>query len=168
MTLKRKEAIVLLSFIEFLNSSTKERERKIDEALAEADMEKELPENVSNSYARKYIEFEFRSYSNDYLKTLISKHMGLDIDIRGKNPKFYPCPCCGYKTIGKRSEYIICKVCYWEDDGSETFGLDKYSSVNRMTLADAKSNFEKHGVVSINFLINVDRDRMIQFDRFRV
>ncbi|MDP9163351.1 MAG: hypothetical protein M3N06_04575, partial [Pseudomonadota bacterium] len=32
-------------------------------------------------------------------------------------PPFYPCPCCGNRTVGERATYEICPVCFWEDDG---------------------------------------------------
>ncbi|MEC4723926.1 CPCC family cysteine-rich protein [Noviherbaspirillum sp. CPCC 100848] len=32
------------------------------------------------------------------------------------NQEFYPCPCCGNKTIGALGSYEICEICGWEDD----------------------------------------------------
>lgn len=29
------------------------------------------------------------------------------------------CPCCGRKTIEKRGNLDICKICWWEDDGQD-------------------------------------------------
>jgi hypothetical protein len=31
----------------------------------------------------------------------------------------YPCPCCGFVTLGERSAFEICPVCFWEDDGQD-------------------------------------------------
>ena len=35
-----------------------------------------------------------------------------------------PCPCCGRHTLGERSSYEICRVCWWEDDGQDNSDAD--------------------------------------------
>ncbi|MFB9845542.1 CPCC family cysteine-rich protein [Mucilaginibacter ginsenosidivorans] len=165
MKLKRKEAIVLLSFLKFLNSSAEERERMIENALAESGIDRKLSEDISNYYGRKYVESEFNLYHNDYLKALMSNYLRLDIEIIGKSPQLISCPCCGYKTLPTRSEYDICMVCYWEDDGLSGSDANRYSSVNKMTLDDVKRNFENLGVIAVEFLRHVDQDRLLQFEK---
>ena len=44
----------------------------------------------------------------------------------------YPCPCCGYLTLGDehRGGYEICPVCFWEDDGVQFHELDFVGGAN--------------------------------------
>ncbi|MEO1166524.1 MAG: CPCC family cysteine-rich protein [Chloroflexota bacterium] len=55
------------------------------------------------------------------------------------------CPCCDYMTLPERKMYIICRVCFWEDDGTDIDTLDKPNWVNHMTLREARANFREFG-----------------------
>ena len=154
-----------MSFIEFLKYSKEKKDEKIENAIAEAEIEGSVSEDIANYYGRRYVENEFKSYSNSYLKASALKHLGLDIDIVGKSLKLCACPCCGYKTLLGKCEYLICEVCYWEDDGSSLGNANKYSSPNRMTLNNARTNFEKFGVIAIEFLKCAEEDRMFRFEK---
>jgi uncharacterized Zn finger protein (UPF0148 family) len=35
------------------------------------------------------------------------------------------CPACGFPTLGERSGWEICWVCFWEDDGQDEADADK-------------------------------------------
>lgn len=37
----------------------------------------------------------------------------------------HPCPCCGFLTLGERSNFEICPVCFWEDDGQDNHDADR-------------------------------------------
>jgi hypothetical protein len=37
----------------------------------------------------------------------------------------YSCPCCGFKTLEERGGFVICAVCYWEDDGQDDRDADR-------------------------------------------
>ncbi len=58
------------------------------------------------------------------------------------------CPCCGYPTLGpgERGEYIICRICRWEDDGQDD--PDSYEIEGgpnyEYSLAEARWNFYHH------------------------
>ena len=93
--------------------------------------------------------------------------------------KEYRCLCCGYRTIGKRGDFEICPICFWEDepyiilgepdkkdnitsvfyhndcekdsyDGSDV--LDIESGANHMlTLRQGRKNFRQFGACEIRF-----------------
>ena len=60
----------------------------------------------------------------------------------------YPdaCPCCGYNTIDERAEYEICRVCWWEDDGSDNHNAYLMSGANKLRLTRARANFLTEGI----------------------
>ena len=50
---------------------------------------------------------------------------GTDVVRRGVFPDaqvgaLQQCPCCDYFTLGKRGQYDICLVCFWEDSGIDS------------------------------------------------
>ncbi len=59
----------------------------------------------------------------------------------------YPCPCCRYVTLGERSAYEICPVCFWEDDGQDDHDADEVrGGPNRgLSLTGARHNFARLG-----------------------
>ena len=57
----------------------------------------------------------------------------------------FPCPCCDFFTLPARHSYLICPVCYWEDDGQDLDRLDDVSVPNHMTLRAARRNFKSFG-----------------------
>ena len=61
------------------------------------------------------------------------------------NDQPYQCPCCDYFSMSERGAYLICPVCYWEDDGQEMDRLDEVSGCNHITLRQARENFESFG-----------------------
>ncbi|HWZ03852.1 MAG TPA: CPCC family cysteine-rich protein [Mucilaginibacter sp.] len=163
MILRRKEAITLSSFFKFFNLSIEERKTKIEDALAELSLEvDDVAPEVSNYYARKYIEYDFSCFTNAYLQLFLSDQLGRTIEVKGVNRKLLSCLCCGYKTL-KGGGWEICDVCYWEDVGN--VDPNEYISVNKMTLCEAKKNFKKFAVISKKIKKNVDPDRMLQYER---
>ncbi|MFC4561965.1 CPCC family cysteine-rich protein [Nocardiopsis mangrovi] len=61
---------------------------------------------------------------------------------RGDNP----CPCCGYKVHSDGAgSYLICPICFWEDDPQALrwpFGAD---NANKISLFDAQRNYAEFG-----------------------
>lgn len=52
------------------------------------------------------------------------------------------CPCCDYISLPERRQYLICPICFWEDDGQDLDELDSMSGPNHgLTLRDARHNF---------------------------
>lgn len=57
-----------------------------------------------------------------------------------------PCDCCDYITLPERGEYLICPICFWEDDGFRFQIPDNKSNCNYgNTLREARKNFERYG-----------------------
>jgi len=64
---------------------------------------------------------------------------------RGSNR--YPCPCCGYLTLGEKptGTYLICEVCFWEDDPVQYRDPCYEGGANRASLKEAQLNFSTFG-----------------------
>lgn len=65
------------------------------------------------------------------------------------------CPCCGYVTLAERGTSQICRVCFWEDDAFLRDAHHAYSLPNRMTLAEARTNFATLGACDARALRNI-------------
>lgn len=66
------------------------------------------------------------------------------------------CPCCDYVSLPERAQYIICRVCFWEDDGQDVDELDRPSGPNNgITLREGRANFERLGACEARFVQNV-------------
>jgi len=56
------------------------------------------------------------------------------------------CPCCDYISLAERGNYLICKICFWEDDGQDVDELDIESGSNHsITLREGRENFKNFG-----------------------
>lgn len=60
------------------------------------------------------------------------KVVGDEIDQKVK------CPCCYFYTLSSKSNYDVCAICYWEDDGSHE---EQYSVANQNSLSAYRKNF---------------------------
>ena len=65
------------------------------------------------------------------------------------------CPCCDYISLPERFNYLICPICFWEDDGIDVDHLDSASGPNHMTLREGRSNFLAFGACDKRMLKNV-------------
>lgn len=64
------------------------------------------------------------------------------------------CPCCDYVTLPERGNYLICPVCFWEDDGGDIDKLDLHSGPNHITLRQGRENFKKYGACDESMVKN--------------
>lgn len=87
----------------------------------------------------------FAGVVNAYLERRLSD-LGLSVIVEGLTEKLETCPCCGYRSLRERGGYEICRVCFWEDDG--TSNPESMSGPNQMTLSEARRNFEEIGAVN--------------------
>jgi hypothetical protein len=87
----------------------------------------------------------YKGVLNSYLQRQIAVMGYREAIGGGVEEELEACPCCGYRSLRKRGEYEICRVCFWEDDGTTT--LDGISGPNHMTLRDAQLNFRHLGAV---------------------
>lgn len=63
------------------------------------------------------------------------------------NTKKYACPCCGYKTYSEypNGTYLICPVCFWEDDPVQLDNPDFAGGANPLSLRESQKNFVSFG-----------------------
>ena len=58
----------------------------------------------------------------------------------------HQCPCCDFVSLPERGNYLICPVCFWEDDGQDVDALDDQSAPNHgITLRQGRANFQRFG-----------------------
>ncbi len=70
------------------------------------------------------------------------------------------CPCCGYRTLDEPGgHYEVCPVCFWEDDPIQAIEPTDAGGANRVTLAEAQTNFENFGACERRFLKQVRKPR---------
>lgn len=76
------------------------------------------------------------------------------------------CPCCDYISLAKRGNYLICPICFWEDDGQDTDELDEESGPNHgITLREGRANFRKFGACEEDMLQHVlPVSKRVQFE----
>lgn len=56
------------------------------------------------------------------------------------------CPCCDYISLPERGNYLICPICFWEDNGQDIDKLDVSSAPNHgITLREGRANFAEFG-----------------------
>lgn len=68
---------------------------------------------------------------------------------------FHQCPACDHFSMKHRLGWLICPVCFWEDDATaddchvvDVDELDVISGNNKgLTLREARSNFKQLGAV---------------------
>jgi hypothetical protein len=66
------------------------------------------------------------------------------------------CPCCDYISLPERGNYLICPICFWEDDGQDIDELDTESGPNHgITLRQGRDNFQKFGACVKEMVSNV-------------
>ena len=173
-TLERKEAIQLIASFEMKKLSIEERESllldwwSIDEEdeefhLLSGSLQKKILSNDTpedphdkcyDQLLKIAISATYGGVKNSYLEKLLYNYSSENVEILGSPDSLLSCPCCSYKTIQERGLYEICPVCKWEDDGNNN--LEEYSSCNRLTLKEARSNFSKFGACdesSIEFVV---------------
>ncbi|NOQ72356.1 MAG: hypothetical protein GQ574_10170 [Crocinitomix sp.] len=76
------------------------------------------------------------------------------------------CPCCDYVSLPERGNYLICPICFWEDDGIDVDQLDVLSGPNHCTLREGRLNFEKFGACEpdmIKFVIPVEDRKAYEY-----
>ncbi|MEA5573025.1 DUF6714 family protein [Calothrix sp. UHCC 0171] len=72
--------------------------------------------------------------------------------------KLYPCPCCGYRTLNLEppGTYLICPICFWEDDGDMGAACGySWAGSNQVCLRQAQQNFIAFGACELQWLKDV-------------
>ena len=65
----------------------------------------------------------------------------------------YACPCCDFLTLEKPpvGTFVLCSVCWWEDDNVQFDDLDYRGGANTLSLREARENFKRCGASSPRF-----------------
>lgn len=115
---------------------------------------------TSNASETKYdpliiegLKKQYYGVKSEYIRDLLMK-FGYDETIEGEVEELFSCPCCNYRSLPLHGEYDICKVCFWEDDGTNELSI--YSSVNKLTLTEGQNNFMKLGASHEIYLSSID------------
>ncbi len=82
----------------------------------------------------------FTGVTNEYLEETLKEYGFKTPKVIGTVEILEECPCCGYRTLVTRNNFDVCRLCRWEDNGTNK--PETYSGPNHMTLADARSKFE--------------------------
>lgn len=63
-----------------------------------------------------------------------------------------PCPCCGHLVHDDRpGSYLVCPVCFWEDDQVQLRWPLYTGGANKPSLVDAQQNYRSLGVSEARF-----------------
>lgn len=114
-------------------------------AIARTDQPEDSSSPLFDPLLRLALRGQYVGVINSYLKSRVA-NLGRDEVIHGGVEELAPCPCCGYRSLQERGAYEICRVCFWEDDG--TMDSDHVSGPNHMTLRDARLNVQHFGAVT--------------------
>jgi len=84
------------------------------------------------------------------------------------NGKYF-CRCCGYNTLKQfpNGTYEICEICFWEDDIFQTENPDDEDGPNRVSLLQARKNFEDFRACEFDMKINVRKPTEIDIRNIR-
>lgn len=108
----------------------------------------EPPKDIEHSLADELtltgLKSSYTGVTNDYLAKQLAELGHGTYEVEGDIEHLNACPCCEYRTLSTISDYDICELCMWEDDG--TAAAESYSHPNHMTLSDAKKEFCKKSV----------------------
>lgn len=111
----------------------------------------------------KALIYEFRGVRNEYIERELNQLVNQKIEVKGIIENFDKCPCCGYRTLEERGKWEICEVCYWEDDGIEY--LDVVSGPNRITLRNARKNFNKFGACEKELIQYTEKEPDLKYEK---
>lgn len=105
----------------------------------------EPPKDIERSLADELIlaglASSYKGITNKYLTDQLIEFGYNAYEIEGDVEFLSVCPCCEHRTLSMISNYEICDLCKWEDDGTTV--PESYSHPNHMTLSDAKKEFCK-------------------------
>lgn len=151
--ISRESAKTLLAIYKIINTSEEELEQILNADYIYRSGEHEgenieyetiYDKSVTKFLIKYFNEIILKGVSNVYLKKIVKKLINEDIEIIGKTEKLYECSCCGYLTLDNIGGYDICRVCKWEDDGTLSQELTRFSHVNGCTLIEYKKTFEQN------------------------
>lgn len=100
--------------------------------------------------------------------TSIFRHMKIKLYEPADSTPREQCPCCDYISLAERGNYLVCPICYWEDDGLDINSLDIESGANHnITLRHARQNFRAFGACEIRikkWVLSVQERKNFEYD----
>ncbi|MDQ1813288.1 CPCC family cysteine-rich protein [Massilia sp. CCM 9210] len=120
--------------------------------MASFDVPEDPTRSIYDPLLQIALEYSYIGVVNTYLKSQ-TQLLGCEEAIEGDVEDLKACSCCGYRSLLEGGSYEICRVCFWEDDG--TTECDRISAPNHMTLREARINFQRSGAVSDAYRQNV-------------
>jgi len=76
------------------------------------------------------------------------------------------CECCEYISITESGNYLICPVCFWEDEGTG-WELDEPSGANHgLSIRQGRENFQKYGACEpkmVESVISVEERKKYEY-----
>ncbi len=92
--------------------------------------------SFSDKYSENQLSETLEKYSNDELIDIVEFQRAQSCG------KFY-CKCCGYNSLDEKPNgtYEICKICFWEDDSTQSNEPNYKGGANPVSLNQAKLNF---------------------------
>jgi len=100
---------------------------------------------LSYGYQYQALVSYIRQVINQYGEDLHPDYVELFNDLKTT------CDCCGNNSVFKRLTNDICPVCFWESDKDIIYNPNIVSDVNRISLADAKANYNEFGACEAEF-----------------
>lgn len=190
--MKRVEAIEIIAKNKLRDLTKEDRENFLmDWWLTEEDKDKEFqnsPESLKSEIPKSLIKeieendkyenpeddkynpliilgmfYEYRGVKNNYLEKEILRIKHEKVIVEGEVEILEECPCCGYRTLDEKCDWDICKVCFWEDDG--TIDFNKVSGPNHITLRKGKENFLKFGACDKRALEHLDKEGKLKYEK---
>lgn len=65
----------------------------------------------------------------------------------------FACACCGFLTLDEApcGTFAVCPVCFWEDDDMQYRDPSYEGGANRVSLYEARANFQNFGAIEERF-----------------
>jgi hypothetical protein len=65
----------------------------------------------------------------------------------------FTCPCCGYVVFDEApGSYLICPICFWEDDLVQLLNPTFSGGANKTSLLEAQRNYKEFGATERRFI----------------
>lgn len=124
-----------------------------------------ISEEVSLARMIKVIYEEHSLYGvvNSYIIDSLLKFNIHINKIIGSQEYLKSCPCCCYHNLPDEDLGAICRVCFWENDYSQTSNRDH--GLNGISIEEARVNFYKFGAIKVDFIKYVDPEGKSKFHR---
>jgi|GEM_PF-1363853 len=91
-----------------------------------------------------WIRWQYGASPNPFLSELVEFATGERAEVLGLPDNLGTCPCCGFKTLTEpRGEHEICRLCSWEDNGSDDPGCSQ--SLNNGSMYEYRHILSRSG-----------------------